>query len=333
MCIPKTALWRNVVRFIDLVGFIGLLTVSTAALSQNLGKTLAERLGYKATDKLLMIHADDVGMCHSVNVATINAMEKGVVSSASIMVPCPWFPEIAQYCRAHPEKDFGLHLTLTSEWSLYRWRPVTPIDQVPGLLDKEGFMWHSEVQTAQNAKPAEVEKEIRAQIDRALAFGIKPTHIDSHMGTLFAGVFYPVYTRVGLDTGIMPMLPAPNPMRIAQAKMFGFDAVSTHKELAKQGFVFIDTLSESAEGKTLEERRKHYYDKIRALKPGVTEFIVHLSLDDEEIRHITGNWEARWNEYQIMTDPKTRELIESLGIKLIGYRELSKLAFKTTAAN
>jgi predicted glycoside hydrolase/deacetylase ChbG (UPF0249 family) len=303
--------------------------MATAAMAQETGKTLAERLGYKATDKLLIIHADDVGMCHSVNVATINAMEKGVVTCASIMVPCPWFPEIARYCREHPDRDFGLHLTLTSEWGLYRWRPVTPIDQVPGLLDNEGFMHHSEVQTAMNASPAEVEKEIRAQIERAKQFGIVATHIDSHMGTLFAGHFYPVYTKAGKETGIMPMLPYPTPMRIAQAKQeFHFDAEATYKELAKQGFVFLDNLKESAEGKTLEERRKHYYDALRNLQPGVTEFIVHLSLDDEEIRHITGNWEARWNEYQIMTDPKTRELIDSLGIKLIGYRELSKLAFK-----
>lgn len=316
-------------RFIDIAALLGFTLLSAAALAQESGKTLAERLGYKATDKLLIIHADDVGMCHSVNVATINAMEKGVVTCASIMVPCPWFPEIAKYCREHPEKDFGLHLTITSEWSLYRWRTVAPYSEVPGLIDQEGFIHRSEVQTAQHASAAEVEKEIRAQIARAEQFGIKPTHIDSHMGTLFFGKFYPVYTRVGLDTGIMPMLPAPNPMRIAQARAeFGFDAEATYKELSKQGFVFLDTLKESAEGKTLEERRKHYYDALRDLKPGVTEFIVHLSLDDEEIRHITGNWEARWNEYQIMTDPKTRELIDSLGIKLIGYRELSKLAFK-----
>lgn len=303
--------------------------LASSAVAQTAPRTLAERLGYKATDRLLLIHADDVGMCHSVNMATIQAMEKGVVTCASIMVPCPWMPEIAAYCREHPGADFGLHLTLTSEWKYYRWRPVVPIDQVPGLLDSEGFMHHSEVDTARRATPAEVEKEIRAQIERARAFGIKPTHIDSHMGTLFAGPFYPVYTRVGLETGLMPMLPHPTPDRILQAKtVFGFDALATHNEMKKQNFVFLDYLKESAEGKTLEARREHYYNALRNLKPGVTEFIVHLSLNDEEIRNITGNWEARWNEYQIFTDPKTRELIDSLGIKLIGYKDLMKLAFK-----
>lgn len=127
----------------------------------------------------------------------------------------------------------------------------------------------------------------------------------------------------------MPMVLYPTPERIAQAKTeFGFDALASHQQLKKQNFVFLDYLKEGAEGKTLETRRKHYYDSFRALKPGVTEFIVHLSLDDAEIRNITGNWEARWNEYQIMTDPRTRVLLNELGIKLIGYRELSRLAFK-----
>ena len=293
-------------------------------------KTLAERLGYKATDRLLLIHADDVGMCHSVNVATTTAMEKGVVTCASIMVPCPWFPEIAAYCRAHPEKDFGLHLTLTSEWQHYRWKPLTSAKETPGLLDKEGFIHRDEADTARHATPLEVEKEVRAQIARAKEFGLKPTHIDSHMGTLFIGGFYPVYTKVGRETGLMPMVLSPTPERVAQAKKdFGQrDPLASHRQLAKQNFVFLDYLKEGAEGNTLETRRKHYYDAFRALKPGVTEFIVHLSLDDAEIRHITGNWEARWNEYQIMTDPLTRELLSELDIKLIGYRELSKLAFK-----
>ena len=291
-------------------------------------KTLAERLGYKADDRLLLIHADDVGMCHSVNAATIEAMEKGVVTCASIMVPCPWMPEIAAYCREHPEKDFGLHLTLTSEWQHYRWRPVTPYDRVPGLIDDEGFLHRSEETVAQKGRPAEVAAEIRAQIERARAFGIKPTHLDSHMGTLFAAPFYPVYTRIGRETGIMPMVLYPTVPRVQQGKTLGIDAVRSYDELKKQDFVFLDVLKESAEGKTLETRRAHYEAALRALQPGVTEFIVHLSLDDAEIRHVTGNWEARWNEFQILTDPRTRTLIESLGIKLIGYRELSKLAFR-----
>lgn len=294
-------------------------------------RSLAERLGYKATDRLLIIHADDAGMCHSVNVATTRAMENGVVTCASIMVPCPWMPEIAAYCRSHPDADFGIHLTLTSEWKYYRWRPVANNSEVPGLIDKEGYLPRTVEEVVFKAKPAEVEKEVRAQIERARAFGIQPTHIDSHMGTLFTGPFYPVYTRVGKEMGVMPMVPAPTPERIEQAKMLGIDAAATYKQLVPEGFVFIDMLAEDAKGETLDARRQYYYDLFRNLKPGVTEIIVHLGLDDDEAQHVMGAWRARWNEYQIFSDPKTRELLDSLGVKRIGFREINKLAFKTAS--
>ena len=138
-----------------------------------------------SAEKLLIIHADDVGMCHSVNEATILALEGGIVTSGSIMVPCPWFLEIAEYCRENPEADLGIHITLTSEWKHYRWRPVSSINKVPGLIDEEGYLWHSEEDVAKHASPAEVEIEIRAQVQRAIDFGIKPTHIDTHMGTVY----------------------------------------------------------------------------------------------------------------------------------------------------
>src|SRR5687768_7497171 len=167
-------------------------------------KSLVERLGFGKDERVLMIHADDVGMCHSVNAASIKAMTEGVVSSASVMVPCPWFPEIAAWSREHPEADLGLHLTLTSEWRQYRWRPVSPPDQVRGLIDPEGFMWRSVADVKKHASAREVETEIRAQIERALKFGMKPTHVDSHMGTLFAdSAFFEAYVRVARDVKII----------------------------------------------------------------------------------------------------------------------------------
>jgi predicted glycoside hydrolase/deacetylase ChbG (UPF0249 family) len=308
--------------------FLILLTLGTVGQAGAQRKSLAERLGYKATDKLLIIHADDVGMCHSVNVATTKALEVGTVTCASIMIPCPWLPEIAEYAKAHPEADFGLHLTLTSEWQRYRWRPVAPIDQVPSLLDKDGYLPHTVEEVVRHGKPEEVAKEIRAQIARAREFGIKPTHVDSHMGTLFTGPFMPAYTSVAKESGILPMLMVATPERIAQGKQLGFDAAKIEETLSKEGYVFLDMLYEDSAGADLESRRAHYYNVIRNLKPGVTEIIVHLSMNDEEIQHISGAWLRRWNEFQIFTDPKTRELIDSLGIKLIGYKQLAALAYK-----
>lgn len=292
-------------------------------------RSLAERMGFKKSDKLLMIHADDIGMCHSVNMATIDAMENGVVSAAAIMVPCPWFPEIAAYCRNHPTADYGLHLTLTSEWQNYRWRPLQSREEAPGLYDKEGFIHRSVEDTVRFASADEVEREMRLQIARAKQFGINPSHIDSHMGTLFMGKFYPRYVKVGKDTGIMPMLLSPTPERIKEGKqVFGLDFDREYKRTMRENFVHLDILKEDAFGTTLADRRAHYYEAFRKLQPGVvTEFICHLSMDDLEIRNITGNWAARYHEYQIMTDPKTRDLLEELGIKLFGYRDLQKLAF------
>ena len=304
------------------------MSITANAQTTKNAKNLAEKLGYKATDKLLIIHADDVGMCHSVNVATIQAMEKGVVTCAAIMMPCPWMPEIARYCREHPDADFGLHLTMTSEWKDYRWRPVSPMTEVPGLIDNEGFMPHDVPEVVQKAKPAEVEKEIRAQIARAKQFGINPTHVDSHMGTLFAAPFFPVYTRVAKEMKIPPMVLRATPERIKKSAEFGLDFAKIEKELDAGKFPMLDILEEDVEGNTLKTRREFFYNLLRNLKPGVTEIIVHLAMNDDEVKHIMNGWQNRYNEFLIVTDPKTRQLIDSLGIKLIGYKDLKKIAFQ-----
>src|SRR5260370_19426989 len=148
---------------------------------QSATKTLAERLGYPRDAKLLVVHADDLGAAHSINRAAIKALQSGLVSSASIMIPCPWLPEIAAYARAHPEADLGLHLTLTSEWSLYRWSPVLGRERVPSLLDSSGYLYPLESEATAQMDIKEVEAEIRAQIAPARALGIQPTHLDSHM--------------------------------------------------------------------------------------------------------------------------------------------------------
>lgn len=161
-------------------------------------KSVQELLGYPKDAKLLFVHADDVGLAHSENAASISAMEKGCVNSASIMVPCPWFPEIAAYARVHPEKDFGLHITLTSEWKYYKWGPLTPAQNVPGLVNKNGFFYSSVESVVQNASPAEVEEEIRSQVKRAIQFGINPTHLDAHMYSVHHNVdFLKAFIKVG----------------------------------------------------------------------------------------------------------------------------------------
>src|SRR5713101_6864928 len=156
-----------------------LLSAAVSLRAQIAPKSLAEQLGYALNTKLLVVHADDLGLTHSVNAASINALESGAINSASIMVPCPWFPEVADYAKSHPELDFGLHLTLTSERVYYRWGPVASKARVPSLVDENGY-FHHDWTASTKINPAEVELELRAQIDRAYAMGVRPTHLDSH---------------------------------------------------------------------------------------------------------------------------------------------------------
>lgn len=313
---------RNILTTLAAMAFI--------SLSAEAQTTTSQQLGYGPNDKVLMIHADDIGMSHSVNMATIEALKKGIVTSGSIMVPCPWFPEIAAYFREHPELDLGLHLTLTSEWKYLRWRPVAPYDRVKGLLDEEGYMWRSERQTAIKATPQEIETELRAQIDRALAFGLKPTHLDTHMGTLYTRKdFFDIYTKLGREYGIPVMVMRATPEAIQYGKMSGSPiGEETLKQVEADGFVLLDYLNTGVPGRNFAERKESYKKFLREMKPGVTMLIVHLGMDDPELKAATGSWEQRYGDFLSVTDPEIDALIRELGIKLTTWRELGKLAWK-----
>ena len=287
-----------------------------------------KRLVYPADAKLLIIHADDAGMSHSVNSATLDALQKGIVSSAAIMVPCPWFLEMAEFARQHPEMDLGLHLTLTSEWKHYRWRPVADPSKVPGLIDEEGYLWKSVENVVGHATTQEVELEIRAQIDRAIAFGINPTHIDSHMGTLFAtSGFLRVYLKVALEYGIPPMMvdPAdPEVKKLLEERNISYSE-STIQEIYATKVPLLNHLNTGEDGNSYEIRKAAYYRAIRDIKPGVNQIIVHLAGNDTEIQNITNAWQRRYDEFRIFTDPELKNLIDDLGIELIGWRKMKEI--------
>ena len=299
-------------------------TQTSRSASQSTTKTLVERLGYPRDAKLLIVHADDLGAAHSINSASIKALEIGLVSSASIMMPCPWLPEIAAYARAHPEADFGLHLTLTSEWSLYRWGPVLGKERVPSLLDSSGYLYPLENEAAAHMDIKEVEAEIRAQIARARALGIQPTHLDSHMGTLYQSkALFETLVRVASENKL--------PFRLSQES---FTRAPFMPPLLGPDDVVLDRIISIEPTVAPQDWSKFYTEEIKNLRPGVTCMIVHLAFADEEMKGVTfghPNWGAEWRQrdFAFVTSDAFRKLLKENNVKLITWREVGKLVGKT----
>ena len=281
--------------------------------------TVQERLGYSKDAKLLIVHADDLGMAHSVNSASFRALETGLVNSASIMIPCPWLPEVVTFARRHPDADLGLHLTLTSEWKSMRWGPVSPRDEVPTLVDGEGYLHLTESMAAAHMKPAEAEAEIRAQIRRARALGFRPTHLDSHMGTLYQSKeLFEAFMRVAREERL--------PARVSRAHA----AVPFIAETLQPGDIVIDRIISIGTDTPPEGWADYYADALGKLQPGVTEVIVHLAYDDAEMKAIAVDhpaWGAAWRQRDLdfFTSERFRVLLRKHDIRLITWRDLARL--------
>jgi len=281
-------------------------------------QTLADRLGYASGTKIIIIHADDLGETHAVNAAAIKALQSGAVNSASLMVPCPWFPEIADYAKSHPDADFGLHLTLTSERVYYRWGPVAPADKVPSLVDENGY-FHHDWDHQEHVNPKDVEIELRAQIERALAMGVRPTHLDSHQYRLIMSgkELFDVMLRVAHEY----KLP------IFVTRDWFADHPYLQESLGTSDIVLDHTVT--IEPEVAPEKWAEFYNTaLRNLKPGVTEFVIHPGFDDEELRAATrerSTWGSAWRQrdYDFFTSEQFRELLAEQKIRLITWRELA----------
>jgi chitin disaccharide deacetylase len=275
-------------------GLVAMFALGLTMESVGADRSLAERLGYGVEDRLLIINGDDVGMCHAANVASIDSLENGLMTSATIMVPCPWFPEIAAYAAGHPGVDLGVHLTHTSEWKKYRWGPVSSRESVPGLVDPQGYLWPSVAEVYANATPEEAEREGRAQIVKALQAGIDITHLDSHMGALQYDIrYHGAYQRLALEFDL--------PLRMAsQETLVSFGAGQLRAELAREGILCPDYLIHGGR-KSGEAVGAYWRRMLSELRPGVTELYIHASVDGEELRQITGSWRERVAEYELFT--------------------------------
>jgi len=290
--------------------------LSAPASGQAPSPTVQERLGHPASARLLVLHTDDLGMSHSVNRATFEALEKGWINSASILVPCPWFPEVVRWARAHPEADLGVHLALNSEWTTFRWRPLSPAHAVPSLLDEDGYMPLVETTVGQRARIPEVEKELRAQIDRARAAGIRITHLDSHMVSLLqTPELVEVYRRLGKEYGL--------PTRLERAGGLPQGASVPSEE------TLLDQVIALNPGVAIKDWPAAYENLLAPLKPGVYLLVLHTAYDDPEMRGATGDhpdWGAAWRQadLDLVKNQAFRDFLRKQGFVIVTWKDLAR---------
>ena len=255
-----------------------------------------KKLGFSNDDRVIIIHTDDIGMCQASVDAFADLVDFGLISSGAVMVPCPWFLEAAKFAVAHPEADLGAHMTLTSEWETYRWGPVSTRDPETGLMDEEGFFHKRSEGVWANANPEAATHELEVQIQRALQAGMNLTHIDTHMGSVAHPAIIPGYVQLAVKYGLPLMLPRMTAEDFAARKDVDNQAaemaVGLINTLEEMGIPLVDGLS-GLELEVAADRFEQAKQALRALKPGITHFIIHPSKDTPELRHITTSWDCR----------------------------------------
>ncbi len=280
-------------------------------------KTIAEKLGYPKDAKLLIIHADDLGVTNSENRASVYGLEETPVNSASIMVPCPWFPEIAEYARKNPEADLGLHLTLTSEWKNYKWGPVSSRDSVSSLVNKQGYFYASVDSVVTFGSPKHVEIELRNQIRKAYQFGIDVTHLDAHMGAAVSSPeFLKIYIKIGKEFNLPVLL---------DGRVFTMGAPIG--DLLNNRDVIMDAIPTKLPEDQEKGTGQYYSNLFKSLKPGLTCLLIHLAFDDAEMQAVTVDhpeWGAAWRQadYDFFASKESSSLLKENNIVLVTWREL-----------
>jgi predicted glycoside hydrolase/deacetylase ChbG (UPF0249 family) len=286
------------------------------------------KLGFSDDDRVAIIHADDIGMCQATLPAFAELVEFGLVSSGAVMVPCPWFPQAAAYCRQTPGVDVGVHLTLTSEWETYRWGPISTRDPASGLMDGEGYFHERSEQVQENGDATAAQRELEAQVSRALTAGIDVTHVDTHMGAVAHPKFFPAYLQTGLPRRLPMMIPRLDEAGFREVGLDAGSAVfaaSMIQELEAQGLPLLDRVV----GLPLEEepgdRMALVKGTLDSLPPGLTHLFSHPAVDTPELRAITPRWRSRVADFYAFSSTELRDHVRASGVQVIGYRVLREL--------
>ncbi|RNL93386.1 ChbG/HpnK family deacetylase [Sinomicrobium pectinilyticum] len=277
------------------------------------------KLGFPEGTKLLIIHADDAGLSHSENTATIRALEKGIVNSYGIMVPCPWFYEIALFARNNAHIDNGIHLTLTCEWENYKFGPVLPASEVPSLVDRNGYFYKTREELKKNALVEDVRKELQAQIEKALQFGLKPTHMDSHMYSVGAN---PEFLKIYRDLGKKYNLPV-----LINRQMMEMVGLDPDLNIEKTNFVIDKTYVGESRYFENDKLDDYYSDILENLTSGLNLILIHPAFDNDEMKGITinhPNFGSGWRQldFDFFTSEKTRLKLEENHIQFITWKNM-----------
>lgn len=287
-------------------------------------QSIIEKLGFDASDKVVIFHIDDMGFSHASNVASFECLDFGIASCGSILVPAPWFLEVASICRDSPKYDVGIHLTFTCEYDLYRWRALSSVDPKSGLLDSEKSLWRTSEEAIANVTVAAAELEMRAQIQMALDNGIDITHIDTHMGTVIDPKFLPIYLKMTREFNVPAFLPRVNKEMLIEVGL-GDTAdviIKMFSQLEAKGVPMLDHIIIDTGGEYTD--KTEYYCKLFAeIKPGLTHFLFHPAKMSSELEGITPD-SAGWRDqdYKAFKDPRLKECVERNDITIIGYKQI-----------
>ncbi len=303
------------------------------------GQTYAEKLGFPKGRKVLILHVDDAGMSREANEGTILSMDEGMANSSSVMMPCAWVPDYFQYLKKNTATDAGVHLTLTSEWKGYRWSPLTGTSGGASLMDEEGYFWPSVAEVVNHADPEELYEEIKAQLEKFRKMGVEPTHMDSHMGTLFATeTFLEKYIQLGIEEQVPVMFPGGHASWIQQEIDAPEERIEQFQQIGEKlwnaGLPVLDDLHADSyswkispdiagdDQKIQRYKTDKFIEAIQMLEPGLTQIILHSTNSTPHFEIITPSAPLRKGDMLAMMDPRFQQFLEKEGIILTTWREV-----------